>query len=84
MSAQFSINMRFTATTTEPTSTPGRSFSTRQRDRHSRGAENAENDESSHRDLMLKYLFGVGYFLEIAYLFVDIRKRLPGKSFSVR
>ena len=26
------------------TSTPGRSFSTRQRNRHSRGAENTEND----------------------------------------
>ena len=38
--------------------------------------------ESSHRDLMLKYLFGGGTFLEIAYLFVDIRKRLPGRIAS--
>ena len=33
---------------------------------------------------MLKYLFRGGTFLEIAYLFVNIRKRLSGKSLSVR
>ena len=38
--------------------------------------------ESTHRDLLLKYLFGGGTFLEIAYLFADIRKQLPGKSLS--
>ena len=32
--------------------------------------------ESSHRDLLLKHLFEGGTFLEIAHLFVDIRKRL--------
>ena len=41
---------------------------------------------TDHRYLLLKYLFGGqgGTFLEIAYLFVDIRKTLPGKSLSVR
>ena len=38
----------------------------------------------SHRNLLLKYLFGASTFLGITYLFVDIHKIFPGKSIFVR